>query len=353
MDGLTNERVLQEDDKATYCLFEKCNREHTVKDIASYLNVCIGTVKRWILLRSVPVQYTFDLHKMLGDDIDYGSYSHSLKDQFYTKTEMARRCWDIMMEKTGIDPTKYVFIEPSAGAGTFLSVLPRSSIGMDIEPREEGIMKQDYLDWKPSNTTSKYIVCGNPPFGLRGHMALKFINHSYDFADYVCFILPQLFESDGKGSPRKRVIGYNLIHSEKMHGEFFNPDNKNIKVNCVFQIWSKYDTNESYTISAQSEEHIKIYSLSDGGTVSSTRNKKMIGKCDIYLPSTCYGGENMKTYKDFEELPGRKGYGVVFNTNRDAMIRQADRIDWKKASFLSTNSAYNLRSSIIFKYLSK
>ena len=41
----------------------------------------------------------------------------------------------------------------------------------------------------------------------------KFINHSFEFANYVCFILPQLFESDGKGVPRKRVKGYNLIHS--------------------------------------------------------------------------------------------------------------------------------------------
>ena len=37
---------------------------------------------------------------------------------------------------------------------------------------------------------NKYVVIGNPPFGLRGQLALKFINHSYDFADYVCFILP-------------------------------------------------------------------------------------------------------------------------------------------------------------------
>ena len=94
----------------------------------------------------------------------------------------------------------------------------------------------------------KYIVFGNPPFGLRGHMALKFINHSYDFADYVCFILPQLFESDGKGVPRKRVKGYYLIYSKKVDNIFYSPDNKEIKVNCIFQIWSKYHMNEKYII---------------------------------------------------------------------------------------------------------
>jgi hypothetical protein len=52
-------------------------------------------------------------------------------------------------------------------------------------------------------------------------LALRFINHSNNFhAEYVCFILPQLFESDGKGVPRKRVKGFNLIHSEKIETNF-------------------------------------------------------------------------------------------------------------------------------------
>ena len=70
--------------------------------------------------------------------------------------------------------------------------------------------------WEKNN----FIVIGNPPFGLRGQLALKFINHSSKFADYVCFILPQLFQSDGKGVPRKRVIGLNLIHSETLKTSF-------------------------------------------------------------------------------------------------------------------------------------
>ena len=94
----------------------------------------------------------------------------------------------------------FKYIEPSAGNGSFLKVLPKNTIAIDIEPTQSSIIKYDYLEWKPNNIEERYVVFGNPPFGLRGHSALKFINHSYDFADYVCFILPQLFESDGKGS---------------------------------------------------------------------------------------------------------------------------------------------------------
>ena len=329
-------------------LLEECLKKISIKEVADKLNLCVGTVRRWIGLKDVPIQYTFDLYKILSKEIDYSKYTSSLKDQFFTPKDLAKKCWEIFNREVKINTQEYIFIEPSAGDGSFLHILPTDSIGLDIEPRSTGIQKQDYLTWKPPNISKKYIVFGNPPFGLRGHLALNFINHSHSFADYVCFILPQLFESDGKGSPRKRVKGYNLIYSEGLSAMFYSPDNQEVKVNGVFQIWSKNTSNTKYTIKANSEENMKVYSLSDGGTIASTRNKDMIGKCDIYLPSTCFGKDNMKIYKRFEDLPGKKGYGVVFFTEKANMIHKAETIDWSLVSFLSTNSAYNLRTSIIF-----
>ena len=196
-------------------------------------------------------------------------------------------------------------------------------------------------------------MIGNPPFGLRGHLALRFINHSNKFADFVAFILPQLFESDGKGVPRKRVKNYNLIHTEKLETDFNDPDNKNIKVNVIFQIWSKDYKNENLLIKELKNDVIKVYSLSDGGDSSSTRNKKMIDKCDIYVPSTCFGKENMKFYNSFNELPNKKGYGIVFLKNKKEMIEKFKNIDWYNISFLSTNSSYNLRTSSIIQQFIK
>jgi hypothetical protein len=329
-------------------LLEEYLKKVSIKEVAVKLNLCIGTIRRWIELKNVPIQYTFDIYKILSKEIDYSKYTSSLKDQFFTPKDLAKKCWDIFNREVKINIQEYIFIEPSAGDGSFLHILPNGSIGLDIEPRSAGIQKQDYLTWKPNIASNKYIVFGNPPFGLRGHLALNFINHSYSFADYVCFILPQLFESDGKGSPRKRVKGYNLIYSEILSAMFYSPDKKEVKVNGVFQIWSKNTSNPKYTIKASSEENMKIYSLSDGGTIASTRNKDMIDKCDIYLPSTCFGKENMKIYRKFEDLPGKRGYGVVFFTEKADMINKAENINWSSISFLSTNSAYNLRTSIIF-----
>ena len=326
----------------------------TYKNVAADINVAVGTIKRWELLNNIPNSYYFDLMKLAEMEIDYSLFTFKEKDQFFTPSETANYCYlksNEIIETYGDDVTKYTYVEPSAGNGNFLKMLPPNRrIGMDIEPRDEEVIERDFLDWtidEGQSVDHKYIVIGNPPFGLRGHLALKFINHSALFADYVCFILPQLFESDGKGVPRKRVIGLNLIHSEKIKTDFASPDGKLIKVECIFQVWSKYHTNEKYNIKKIDTSVMKIYSLSDGGTPSSTRNKKMFHKCDAYIPSTCFGKNNMTSYTSFNDLPGKKGYGVVFHKNKKANIKKFKAIDWSSVAFLSTNSAYNIRTSQI------
>ena len=337
-------------------LLLELQNKYSLKELATKLNLAIGTIQRWIELNNIPYHYTFDLLRLLSKNIDYSIYKSSQKDQFFTPDNTAKQCWEKFCDITKIKINEYIFIEPSAGDSSFLKCLPTNSIGLDIEPRHSNIIKQDYLLWKPiatNNNNSKYIVIGNPPFGLRGHTALNFINHSFEFADYVAFILPQLFESDGKGSPRKRVKGYNLIYSEKINGFYHTPENTNVDINGVFQIWSKHSSNTNFTIKTNENENIKVYSLSDGGSVATTRNKKMLEKCDIYLPSTCFGKETMKLYSTFKDLPNMKGYGVVFLNDKNTMIEKSKKINWGDIAFLSTNSAYNLRTSLILDALTK
>ncbi len=332
-------------------LLTNLQKKYTLKEIAKKLNLAVGTIQRWIELDNIPHNYTFDLLRLSDlKDIDYSKFKSSEKDQFFTPVDIAKKCFDKFIDITKIELTKYTFIEPSAGDGSFLKALPPNckSIGLDIEPRYKDVISQDYLSWKPTQKENN-IVIGNPPFGLRGHTALNFINHSYEFADYVAFILPQLFESDGKGSPRKRVYKYNLIYSEKISGMYHTPDKNLVDINGVFQIWSKHTKNNDFIIKDNKNDKMKIYSLSDGGTIATTRNKKMLNKCDIYLPSTCFGKDAMKLYSSFEDLPNRKGYGIVFLKDKENMIKKSKEIDWTKISFLSTNSAYNLRTTLIIE----
>ena len=320
-----------------------------LKYIATELNIANGTVQRWVDNKKVPKSYQFEIKKLSSCDIDYTEFTYKEKDQFFTPSNISEytiNTFKKIMKENNVDINDYTFIEPSAGDGSFTKLLPENSISLDIEPRNKKIIKQDYLKWSPPNKGS-YITMGNPPFGLRGNLALRFINHSSKFSDHLCFLLPPLFESDGRGSPMKRVIGYNLIHSEKIDTNFYDPEGNEIKVNVILQIWSKYIKNDKYKIKTNDNKLFKVYSLSDGGTSGSTRNKDMLNKCDIYIPSTCFGIENMKIYNSFKELPKQRGYGVVFHDKKNENIDKSKNIDWGKISFLSTNSAYNLRVSKI------
>ena len=160
-----------------------------------------------------------------------------------------------------------------------------------------------------------------------------------------------MFDSDGKGSCKSRVKGLNLIHSEVVDSAFYYPDGKDVDVNVVFQIWSKH--HQIYEEKIDLSNLIKIYSLSDGGTSGSTRNKKHLYSCDYYLPSTCFGEDCMKIYDDFEELPHRRGYGIVAINHQNNIQDIMNEINWSEVAFPSTNGAFNLRFDIIEKTIWK
>tara|TARA_R110001592_G_C13123012_1_gene745947 strand:- start:806 stop:1876 length:1071 start_codon:yes stop_codon:yes gene_type:complete len=331
----------------------KQEKTKLIKRIADDLTLAQGTVKRWLDLEDVPVQYQFDMMRLSGMDIDYSNFTAKQKDQFFTPRESAAYCVEKsinILSSLGENIDDLIFIEPSAGDGSFLHHLPSNqTIAMDIDPKSDSIHRKDFLTFNPDNKSDKSIVLiGNPPFGLRGNLALRFMNHASTFADYICFILPQLFESDGKGSPRKRVNGLNLYHTENLKTDFYDPSGRSIPVKVIFQVWSKKHINKKLLISGEKSDKVRVYSLSLGNSPSQIRNKDMIGKCDAYLPSTCYGETNMRAYSSFEDLPGRKGYGIVLlESDKVELKKKVFELNWAEKAFLSTNSALNLRTSMI------
>jgi hypothetical protein len=342
---------------------EKVGVEYLINE----LNVHKGTIKRWEQLKAVPKNYDFDLEKLIKKieiyypEIDAvrlkgNNLSNERRfDEFYTTTKTATYCFKVLNEKMKelkLDIDNFNFIEPSAGAGSFFNIMPKNRrIGVEINPDiNSKYIVSNYLDFIPDDRTNN-IVLGNPPFGLRGNLALRFVNHSFKFADIVAFILPPLFDSDGKGSPKKRVEGYELMHSEKLPlSSFEYPNGQKVKVATCFQIWTKINKHLIKKVEIKTANNfVKIYSLSNGGTPGSTRNKNMLDKCDVYLPSTCFKG--MKLYKSFEELPNKRGYGVIILKNKREITKIFKDTKWEEKAFLSTNCALNLRMSLIIKVL--
>ena len=331
-----------------YNLYLRAKEKVGFKKIVEDLNIADGTAKRWEEKKEVPVDYFMDLKRLCEEEVKYENLTYREKGQFFTDQQTAKECYDLIQKKlqeNGYFLEDYCALEPSAGSGSFVKVFQGEYLAMDIEPRGENIIKQDFLTWQPDNE-KKYITIGNPPFGLRGQQALKFLNKALTFSDFCCFILPPLFNSDGRGSPKKRVKG-KLLYSGPCSSSYSYPDGSFVKVETIFQIWTSLED-----LGEEIEGEIKpvgfsIYSLSDGGTSATTRNKDKIDCCDFYLPSTCFGEENMTLKNSFQELPQQRGYGLIIENPllRDKIIK----LNWKEIAFTSTNGALNLRRSLIIK----
>lgn len=340
-------------------LFNELLLTKSINEIAELLNLHIGTLRRWKDNNSVPKNYYNDLNSLLDNKYETKE-EYRDKDQFYTTKETAAYCYNKTLEvlkDLNINVDDYIFIEPSAGCCNFYCLLPEDRRrGVDIDPKgilKDELIESDYLKYTPEKK-GNYIVIGNPPFGLRGNLALRFMNHSYDFADVVAFILPPLFNSTGKGVPMTRVKGYKLAYTENLpRNSYEYPDGSLVDVATIFQVWTKINVDKiKIEEPKKCESYARVYSLSDGGTPSSTRNKKMLNACDVYLPSTCFRG--MKAYSNFESLPNRRGYGVVFKKNKQELMDLFyDKINWEDVSFVSTNGALNLRTDLIMNQIIK
>ena len=261
-------------------------------------------------------------------------------DSYFTSPETAQRCWEAIKSVVPVDECH--FLEPSAGAGAFYDLLPSDRrVALDLYHTRDDFEHADFLQWWPKSDAPSWCVVGNPPFGVRGATALAFVNRAFLFADWVAFILPMSFHSNGKGSNMKRVKGAHLVFSETWEGErFYSPDsNKQIKVNTLFQIWKRGE-GESIFPDLDVSDWVDVY------TVCSSPNRLCgMDKLDLYdfYVSSSYYGDELHTVYTFDEVKYGSGYGCVIKQNREEIMDWTRTVNWNDWGSLATNSAKHVR----------
>jgi hypothetical protein len=200
--------------------------------------------------------------------------------------------------------------------GSFYNLLPKKQrIGIDLEKYQPEYIRHDFLTWKPNIEDKPCVAIGNPPFGYRGWHALAFLNRAAEFCEYVGFILPMSFQSDGKGSPKHRVNGMVLAHSEPLPDDLFvSPNGEHVRVNTLWQIWKKGSGTGAPDLSA-SDEYIDLFTVD-------RRKERLCGAermkdCNIFLQRT-YFGTPPKLVNDFSRVKYGCGYGIEIKKDKDA-----------------------------------
>lgn len=157
-------------------------------------------------------------------------------DQFYTNKDIALQCYELLkglLKEHNIKPSTW--LEPSAGAGAFFSIIKEEKLGIDIDPKIENVIKSDFLEYDLQN--EEYITIGNPPFGKNSSLAIKFFNKCALASQVVAFIVPKTFKKDSVQNKLDKNM--HLVFEWDVPVNSFNIKKEVVDVPCVFQVWVK------------------------------------------------------------------------------------------------------------------
>lgn len=175
-------------------------------------------------------------------------------DQYYTNPVYAQGFFDVVKATVSFDKAD-ILLEPSAGTGNFFNLFDTNKrVGLDLDPKCNGVLLQDFLTWRPDLFKTVYTI-GNPPFGRNANLAIKFFNHAAKFSSVIAFILPKTFR---KASVINRLNRYfHLIHDKDTPPNSFIFNNAPYDVWCCEQIWIR---------KTEKREKIPIFKVKDFAT---------------------------------------------------------------------------------------
>lgn len=166
-----------------------------------------------------------------------------INDKYYTPKDLAEYCVKKTKEIIGEENISE-WLEPSGGNGVFLDYLPLGTYSCDIEPEDSRIEKQNYLELGLEYKNGRCII-GNPPFGEKNILSVKFFNKSVELGDYIAFILPI---SQYKNN--QQMYKFDLIYSEDLGVQKYTDRD----VHCCFNI---YKIPENKMLNNKIKYHLK------------------------------------------------------------------------------------------------
>lgn len=252
-------------------------------------------------------------------------------DKYYTPKELAKYCIDKTYEIIGEENISEV-IEPSAGNGSFSLQIPTLCWSYDIEPEHKSIIKQDFLTLDSQYLYGRLII-GNPPFGARGSLAVKFFKKALELGDYIAFILPI---SQYKNT--QKMYEFDLIHSEDLGIKKYS----GIDIHCCFNIYIR-------PVDGTHKTPPK-YDLKDIEVVEFRRGSKDVAPKEYDFGMCTWGDGSCGKQIDYQGQYAQEHYIVIKNPSfKEKIIKLCNETDWRHL-YPSVSSA-KLQTWKILKYI--
>lgn len=278
-------------------------------------------------------------------------------DELYTRRPAASQCWEnlvAMLEDWGLNDSGF-FIEPSAGDGAFYDLLPADRrVGLDLAPRHPEVIRQDFLqgNYVCPKAADVTVVVGNPPFGKRGKMAVKFLLKAAEVADIIAFILPVIF--------RKYFIHKQLPADFRLErtfplcrDSFITSDGKPYSVNTEFQIWTRKPSGRQnlrlYTPPPIKHDDFIMWQYNN----TAEALKVFANPFDFAVP--CQGWQDYSRRETAaEKCEKHKQWMLIKANNSAALSRLRDEIDYDALSRRNTTSTPGFRKGdLVGEYISR
>jgi predicted RNA methylase len=238
-------------------------------------------------------------------------------DQFYTHPDIAADC--LAKAREHIKGDVATWLEPSAGTGAFLKLLPTPRVGLDIDPQHPEVLHANFLTWKKGEMLARPVVTiGNPPFGKNSSLAIQFINEATRFSDWICMILPRTFEKSFVQNKVNRH--FDLVKTYPIQPDSFIYRGEPYNVPCCFQIWKRLPTTQKRDLhySEMTHPHFSFVDKPSKADFAFQRVGVNAGRASI---------EGLdKSYKSNHFIKASDG------VNPEDLMRDLNSIDWKVMS---------------------
>jgi hypothetical protein len=253
--------------------------------------------------------------------------SKIINDKYYTSSDLAEYCVNKTEKIIGKDNiTEY--LEPSAGNGVFLDYLQKTYKAYDIDPEDNRIVKQDYLQLDIPYKQGRCII-GNPPYGNRNVLSVQFYKKSIQLGDYISFILPisQL-------NNNQQMYEFNMVYSEDLGIKQYSGRD----VHCCFNIYKRPKNGLNQK---------PKYKLKDVNIIEVRQGNKVVNDYDLRI---CNFGAATGKEVLHENQYAHELCIIINNTKyKTKIINLLKSTDWKNIYYMTATPA--LYQWQIYKYI--